>query len=225
MKESHIPRTPEPEYMDVSSEAAAYARADFSEVNAEFVERLVRLARVLQRAKTLDVGTGPADIPIRVVRACPDWEVVAIDASEAMLEHARAAVQREGLSGSIELMLGDAKDTGLPGRSFDVIFSNSILHHINAVDSFWSELKRLAKSGSLVFLRDLLRPPTRVQAMEIVRTYAGDESELLRDEFYRSLLSAYTVDEVRAQLDRNGLEMLEVAKVTDRHLDVFGHLP
>lgn len=216
-------RQPEPEVMDISAEAEAYAKADFADVNQAFVERLLELAGSRSRAAALDLGTGPADIAIRLARARPHWRIVAVDASGAMLAHAREAVEQAGLSARIELVLADAKATPFPAQAFDVIFSNSILHHVTEVDLFWRELKRLAKSGASFFLRDLARPASKKAARRIVQLYAENEPELLQEEYYRSLLSAYTPEEVRLQLEEAGLTTLQVAMVTDRHLDVFGH--
>jgi ubiquinone/menaquinone biosynthesis C-methylase UbiE len=217
-------RQPEPEVMDLYAEAEAYARADFADVNQAFVDRLLELAGHLEEAAAVDLGTGPADIPIRLARARPRWRVVAVDASEAMLAFARRAVEEARLSGRVELLLADAKATPLPSAAFDVVFSNSILHHINEADRFWAEVRRLGSSGATVFLRDLARPASPEAARQIVRRYAANEAPLLQAEYYRSLLASYTVREVRAQLDRAGLAGLRVAMVTDRHWDVFGQL-
>jgi len=220
-----MPRQPEPEAMDLAAEAEAYAKADFADVNQAFVERLLALAGHLPKAAAVDLGTGPGDIPVRVALARPGWRVLAVDASAAMLGFARRAAEEAGLAERVELVLGDAKATGLPAAAFDVIFSNSILHHISEVDRFWGELRRLGRVGAIVLLRDLARPPSEAAACRIVDRYASGESALLQEEFYRSLLSSYTVEEVAGQLDRAGLAMLEAAMVTDRHLDVFGRLP
>ncbi len=220
-----MPRQPEPEYMDLVEEADAYARADFADVNQRFVERLLELAGPMASARAVDLGTGPADIPIRVVQARPGWRVTAVDASQPMLDIARRDVDRAGLSGSIELVLADAKAAALPSAAFDVVFSNSILHHINEVDALWAEVKRLARPGAVIFLRDLARPPSPQRAREIVEQYADDASPLLQEEYYRSLLASYTPEEVRDQLDRAQLATLELAMASDRHLDVFGRLP
>ena len=222
---SCMQRRPEPELMDLHEEAEAYAVADFAEVNDRFVRRLTELAGPVVSARAVDLGTGPADIPIRVVRARPSWHVTAVDGSQAMLNLARAAVEKAGLSASIELVLADAKATSLPGGAFDLVFSNSILHHINDVDPLWAEVKRLGNPGAVVFLRDLARPSSEKDALDLVEKYSGDESDLLKEEFYRSLLAAYTPGEVRAQLERSGLSGLEVEMASDRHLDVFGRLP
>lgn len=222
---SRVPRQPEPELMDLPDEAEAYARADFVDVNDRFVQRLLELAGALVSARAVDLGTGPADIPIRIVRARPGWRVTAVDGARAMLDFARVAVDEAGLSVSIELVLADAKDTSLPSGAFDVIFSNSILHHINEPDPLWAEVRRLAKPGATILPRDLARPESEQRARDIVERYASEESALLQEEFYRSLLAAYTPDEVRAQLERAGLLTLEVDMISDRHLDIFGRLP
>jgi ubiquinone/menaquinone biosynthesis C-methylase UbiE len=221
---SHMRRRPEPEVMDIPAEADAYAAADFSQVNQVFVDRLLELAGELPRALALDVGTGPADIPIRIARKRPDWRIVAVDASEAMVALARKAVAAAGLTASIELRRIDAAGTGLEAGSFDIIFSNSILHHVNDVEALWREVKRLGRSGTVVLMRDLTRPEDEAAARRLVEQYAGSESGLLQEEYYRSLLAAYTPEEIGAQLARVGLNTLDVAMVSDRHMDVSGVL-
>ena len=81
-------RQPEPEYMDLEVEAAAYAAADFAEVNAAFVERLLEVAGTIARAVAIDLGTGPGDIPLRVAARRSGWRILAMDASWAMLRRA-----------------------------------------------------------------------------------------------------------------------------------------
>lgn len=210
--------------MDDQCEAAAYAAADFARVNQAFVERLVEFVGPDVPMTTVDLGTGPADIPVRLVRARTQWHVTAIDASAAMLDIGRKAIERAGMGDAIRLVLADAKDTGLPDSAFDVVFSNSILHHIADVQPLWREVRRIAKPGAFIFLRDLARPGSEAEARQIVETYSGDESDLLKEEFFRSLLSAYTTEEVRGQLQEARLGGLCVEMVTDRHLDIFGRL-
>jgi len=219
-------REPEPELMDDDSEAEAYALADFGVVNEAFVDRLLELTVPLagEVVEAVDLGTGPGDIPIRVSRKRPSWQIVAVDASAPMLSHARRAAIDAGVGDRIRWELADAKETHLPDGAFDVVFSNSILHHVNEAGAFWAEVRRLAKPGAICLLRDLARPASKEDALDIVQRYASAESNLLQEEFYRSLLSAYTVEEVRRQLGRASLTGLEVAMVSDRHLDVSGRL-
>ena len=217
-------RIPEPEPMNDAEEAQAYATADFSDVNQAFVDCLLTFVGPLEQADALDMGTGPGDIPLRVLRERGGWRITGVDVSEAMLDIARAAAEQAGAGGSLTFIQADAKGTPLPDASFDVIFSNSILHHVTETGRFWSEIARLARPGATVFLRDLARPAGADLARRIVQQYAGEESGLLQEEYYRSLLSAYTPEEVRSQLDAAGLTSLTVEKITDRHLDIFGHV-
>lgn len=206
--------------MDLAEEAKAYADADFADVNAAFVERLAELAGPRETALALDLGTGPADIPLRLWRRRPGWKIVAADVSRAMLELARAPLTSAGAA--VWLVEQDSKGAPFKDGAFDVVFSNSILHHISDTGRFWGEVRRVCRPDTLLFLRDLARPDSEEAAWAIVERYSGKESDLLKEEFYRSLLSAYGVEEVRAQLAEAGLGGLRVETVTDRHLDIFG---
>jgi tRNA G46 methylase TrmB len=78
-------RKPEPELMDLPDEVAAYARANFAEVNRRFVDDAVahvsRADAVAVRRRLLDVGCGPGDITAMLARRLPDWDVVGVDTS------------------------------------------------------------------------------------------------------------------------------------------------
>lgn len=212
-------RRPEPEWMDDPEEARAYADADFTEVNAAFVERLLEVAPGRTPIRAMDLGCGPGDIALRVKQARPAWLVAGLDAAMAMLRHAR---RNAGSSAAPHWVIADAQGTPFPDASFDLVFSNSILHHVGDPGALWSEVRRLVKPGAAVFFRDLLRPASEEEARRLVSQYAANESALLQEEFYRSFLAAYTVKEVWQQLVENGLGGLRVAAVTDRHLDIWG---
>ncbi|MBI5722939.1 MAG: class I SAM-dependent methyltransferase [Planctomycetes bacterium] len=215
-------RQSEGEYMDLPQEAQAYADADFSAVNQAFVDALVAFVADAP-ADAIDLGTGPGDIPIRLAKARPLWRITGLDASDAMLAIARRKAADAGLAEQVRFLAGDAKNTGLPEKSFDVILSNSILHHIDQTGPFWAEVKRIARPVAKIFMRDLARPGSEPAARQIVENYAGGENEILKEEYYRSLLAAYTVPEVREQLDSAGLS-LTVRVASDRHLDISGRI-
>ena len=191
-------------------------------LSGAFAQRLLELAGSRPAANVVDLGTGPGDIPIRLASAKKDWQVTAVDAAPAMLQLAKTAIDRAGLAARINLLLADAKALPLADTAFDVVLSNSLLHHVANPLAMWREIKRIAHPGATIFLRDLMRPANQNAAQQIVRQYAGAESPLLQEEFYRSLLSAYTIGEVQAQLHAAGLAFLNVAAASDRHLDVFG---
>jgi len=213
----------EPELMEDPAQALAYARADFAGVNQGFVDRFLSAFPELTGGTIVDLGSGPADIPIRLARALPRLQIIAVDGSEAMLAHARSAVARAGLTDRIKLLR--ARVSPLPSRShaFDAVVSNSLLHHLSDPDGFWLEVARVGRPGAALFVMDLFRPESREQARGIVETAAADEDPILNQDFFNSLLAAFTVDEVRAQL-ATSLPHLDCRVISERHWLVSGHL-
>lgn len=216
-------RVPEPEeVMADAAQAGAYARADFADVNQGLVDRFVATFPDPGSGRLLDLGTGPADIPIRFCRALPGVRVCGVDASRAMLALGREAVRGAGLEERVSLV--QAYLPGLPfapGR-WDAVFSNSLLHHLRQPAALWEAIRLAARPGAPVLVCDLFRPADEATATRIVADAAGEADPLLQRDFYNSLLAAFTVDEVRGQLAAAGLDGLQVEVVSERHLLVAG---
>ncbi len=215
----------EPEVMDRPDRAEAYANADFDDVNEAFVDRLRALAGAMPPTRIVDLGPGPCDIPFRMASTFPSATILAFDASPVMLRLARQDARYANVRASVALVQTDAKRCPAATHSIDAVVSNSILHHLPDPAPFWKEVARIACPGAMVLIRDLMRPATRDEAEALVAAHAGSESALLRDEFFNSLLAAFTVDEVRNQLEAAGLHTLHVEAISDRHFDVAGRLP
>jgi len=69
---------------------------------------------------------------------------------------------------------------------------------------------------------DLLRPRSREEATRLLALHAADAPEILRRDFFNSLLAAYEIEEVRAQLRVAALPQFQVEVVSDRHMLIFG---
>jgi 2-polyprenyl-3-methyl-5-hydroxy-6-metoxy-1,4-benzoquinol methylase len=216
-------RIPEPELMDDPAQASAYAQADFSEAHEAFVRYFAERFPDVTPRRVLDLGCGPADVAIRFARAHSDCTVAAVDGSAPMLELAEEAVRSAGLRPRFEFHYGRIPAVVLDGR-YDVILSNSLLHHLDNPMSLWATARAHAAPGAVLLVMDLLRPATRAAAEQLVAEYARGEPELLRRDFYNSLLAAYRPDEIHTQLAAGGLARLRVEVVSDRHLLVHGEL-
>ncbi len=86
-------------------------------------------------------------------------------------------------------------------------------------------MRTAAATDVCLFVQDLMRPQSPDAARALVDRYAPGEPDVLRRDFYNSLLAAFTPDEVRAQLAAAGLDALVVEPVTDRHMTIAGHAP
>lgn len=219
-------RIPEPELMEGRAQAQAYAEADFSEPN----ELFIRCFRELQPAfsgpaRVLDLGCGPADIVLRFARAYPQAECHALDGSAAMLELARQALAMQPeLLARISLRQAILPSASLANAGYDVILSNSLLHHLGDPGVLWHTLRQAGRPGTAVLVMDLRRPASAAQVEKLVAAHAADAPQVLRRDFRNSLNAAFTPQEVEAQLAECGLEQLRVERVSDRHLTVRGFL-
>ena len=211
--------------MDAPAQAKAYAEADFSESNALFVD-LFRSAwgDAPARGRVLDLGCGPADIPIRIAKAFPEMSIDAVDGSESMLRCAREAVSAAGLSDRINLTRRRIPDARLEAASYGAVISNSLLHHLADPHVLWATISRCAGLGAAVVVMDLIRPEDEAAVDRLIESYAADAPEVLRQDFRASLFASYTLEEVGAQLESTGLSQLEPRQVSDRHWAVAGRL-
>jgi SAM-dependent methyltransferase len=216
-------RTPEPELMIEPEQVSAYAAADFEEPHQRFIELLqMRLAPLSPYGVALDLGCGPGDIAFRFLRAFPAWRVDAVDGSSAMIAAGRAAAVAAGLDDRIEFREVRLPDSAPPRRSYDLLFSNSLLHHLADPAVLWSSLRRWSGPSMPVFIMDLMRPASQADARALVERYASGEPMVLRTDFYNSLLAAYRPEEVEAQLKAAALSNLAIEVISDRHFIVWG---
>ena len=211
----------EPELMDDPAQAEAYAATDFSTENQGFVERFKEYFPEFSQGTVLDLGCGPGDIPIRFATLYPTCQVIGVDASAPMIHLGEQAVKQARLCDRITLRC-ERYDEVAGARIADAVISNSLLHHLPNPLQFWQNLRKLVKPGAPVLVMDLLRPESTAAAQAIVDRYAEGAPDILRRDFYNSLLAAFTEDEVTTQLARMNLTRLLIDIPDDRHWVVGG---
>jgi len=210
-----LDRVLEPEVMDTAEEARDYDSMDHSHVNRIFAADF--LAAWNRQNPILDVGTGTAQIPIEICQQSPDTLVTGIDLSEQMLKIGRDNVQKATLGSRITVKLCDAKGLPFSEGAFGSVISNSIIHHIPEPANAFGEMVRVTRQGGCLFVRDLLRPPTRETLIQLVALYAGDANAHQQKMFAESLHAALSLDEVRSHVTALGFRADTVQATTDRH--------
>lgn len=210
-----LERVLEQEVMDSKMDAEEYASFDNQAVNEEFVARALELAP--KKGSVLDIGTGPADIAVLFARRAPGLRFLAIDLGEHMLAMARSNVLRSGLADRIKVERADAKSTRQPAESFDMIISNSLVHHIPEPLLLFQEVKRVARPGAAIFIKDLHRPETDAELTNLVDLYAKGCTPYQRQSFWDSLHAGLIVSEVEALCRQAELLGVTVRRTSDRH--------
>ena len=208
-------RVLEPEVMDTLQEAVEYDAMDFTEVNTAFAERAIQLGPSI--AKVLDAGTGTARIPILIGQKCPKWQITGIDLAQSMLQIGLNNVKEAGLQHQVALELVDAKQLPYPDGLFDIVISNSLIHHLPNPLPFLKELNRVLKPTGAILIRDLIRPPSEEIMNTLVESIGTEYDEHQKMLFRDSLHAAFTLDEVNQLISDAGLEGVTVYQSSDRH--------
>ncbi|MBD0261939.1 MAG: class I SAM-dependent methyltransferase [Tolypothrix sp. Co-bin9] len=206
----------EPEVMDSLTEAIEYDAMDFTEVNTDFALKAIALGPP-EQGIVLDAGTGPGRIPVLISQMRSQWQIIAIDAAQSMLEVAAQHVQKANLQSSISLELVDAKSLPYEDGHFDMIISNSLVHHLPDPLPFFKELKRVLKSNGGIFIRDLFRPASAEIMNALVDSIGEEYDEYQKKLFRDSLNAALTLDEVNQLISQVGLQQVKVYQTSDRH--------
>jgi ubiquinone/menaquinone biosynthesis C-methylase UbiE len=208
-------RVLEPEVMDTWEDAIEYDSMDFTEVNTAFAKLAVELGP--PTGHVLDTGTGTARIPILICQMRPQWKLTAIDFSHNMLLVGAQNVEAAGLQQQIQLEQVDAKQMPYPDNDFDMVISNSIVHHLPDPLPFFREVKRVLKPKGAILLRDLLRPADEATMDAHVSSIGEEYNEYQRKLFRDSLNASFTLDEVNQLVQAAGLEGVKVYQSSDRH--------
>lgn len=168
-----------------------------------------RLADGAGELSILDVGTGGADIPLRLAaegrRRGARWRIMALERHPQVLAQARARV-RSRRDPDVELVEGDALRLPLADRSVDVAHASLLLHHLepDAARRALREMARVARRG--VIVNDLQRGLIPL-AMTAAVTLALARSRYARHDGIVSAERAYRLSELDALLADAGLRV------------------
>ena len=210
-----LQRVLEPEVMDDPDEANAYDQMDHAAVNQRFVDDLLATGNLA--GELLDLGTGTARIPIMLCLRSNQPHITACDAATSMLALAQRHVAEYGLSHRIGLCREDAKRLSFADGQFDVVMSNSLIHHLAEPGQAIAELLRVVRPSGRIFIRDLMRPESDARIEQLVEQYAGQEPRTSRQLFRQSLAAALSLDEMRGLVAAHQLPTDQVRATSDRH--------
>ena len=95
----------------------------------------------------VDLGCGPRGVlDLLAARVGPDGRVVGVDADPAHVAMATEFAAGRGL-GNVEVLTADARGTGLPSSSFDVVHARTLLVTVPEPAVVAAEMARLALLG------------------------------------------------------------------------------
>jgi ubiquinone/menaquinone biosynthesis C-methylase UbiE len=142
-------------------DASGGARLPTRVEQQEILLALLREARVGERV-VLDLGVGSGLVAEAVLDALPEASLVGIDFSDAMLELARARLDRFG--SRVQLVrhdLADVGDLALPAGRYAAAFSVQTLHHLSdaAKEAAIAWSAAAVEPGGLIVIVDRVAVP------------------------------------------------------------------
>ncbi len=211
-----LSRILEPEVMDSPQEATEYDAMDFTEVNKAFADLALNLYPQAL-GNVIDLGTGTARIPVLLAQARPQWQITGVDLAKSMLEVGQQHIIQAHLQAQICLFLGDAKSLPFEDDEFDLVISNSLVHHLPDPLPFFREIQRLLRPQGALLIRDLIRPSSEVDLENILNKHGGgsnlEQLKLFRD----SLQASFTLEEVQTLIHQAGIKNFQLYQSSDRH--------
>lgn len=216
MRVDMLLRVLEPEIMDTEEDAIQYNAIPNDDVNLVYVNEVLNLVPK-HEVTLIDLGTGTAHIPILFANKHPAVKITGVELADNMIILANENIKNAKLIDRIQIEKQDVKNTTFEQHSFDVVISNSIVHHISEPIQLFAEAKRLAKERSVIYFKDLLRPKSLIELEQLVDKYSVDVNRYQRELFYNSLHAALTLDEVRECVEAAGIKNFKIAQTSDRH--------
>ena len=130
---------------------AAYADR-YEATGTRYGQALLRAAAVGSGDTVLDIGCGTGSSTRDLARMAPSGSVLGVDLSAKMLEHARTAAERDGLT-NVAFEQADAQVHRFPERTFDVAVSSfGVMFFADPVAAFANVRRSLRPGGGLAFL-------------------------------------------------------------------------
>lgn len=122
--------------------------------------RAVDLLSNEQPTRVLDVGTGTADLAIKIQQSLHPRETVGVDLSSEMLRLGREKVERRGLSSRISLQEADAASLPFENGIFDAVFVAFGVRNFEDLEAGLTDMSRVLRPGGSLVILEFSQPRT-----------------------------------------------------------------
>ena len=102
----------------------------------------------------LDVGCGPGTITVDLARRLAPGQVVGIDSSAEIIEHAAGLAFDEGVH-NVRFHVGDVYSLDFPDETFDIVHAHQVIQHVANPVAAMGEIRRVLKPGGIFAARDV----------------------------------------------------------------------
>lgn len=169
-------------------------------------------------ARVVDLGCG-GGIYTRVWRELGAGQVAAVDFSTEILDGAREHLGDD--DPAVSFHVGDAADTGLAAKEYDVVFARALVHHLADYNGFAREAARLLRPGGTVIVQDRIVADIELPA----------SPEHLRGYFFTAFPRLLDIErdrrprteDITAALRTAGFDAVDTSRLWETHRTYTGH--
>jgi ubiquinone/menaquinone biosynthesis C-methylase UbiE len=195
----------------------AYSQEEHAAVPAEADEislgcgNPIALAAMRPGEVVLDIGSGGGmDAFLASKRVGPTGKVIGVDMTPAMLQRARAAAAKAGIT-NVEFHFGKAETLPVPDASVDVIISNCVINLCEDKGLVFREAFRVLKPGGRLEVSDMVTGGgLPLEARQDAGEWAGCISGALPEQEYLDLIAQAGFSNVKARRSISGGELAGV---------------
>jgi len=174
-----------------------------------FVRKIIR--KGIRSGRVLDIGTGSGLLAIELARAkgC-NFEIIALDISEDMINKARENAVRYGVEDRIQFLKGTAAALPFADDYFDLVVSYASLHHWFKPVAVFDEVARVTKETGQAIIRDNKRVYQNPAWKVVISLGSLFMNKRHRQNWPKAIMASYTLREVRKLLERSRLSHYRV---------------
>ncbi len=189
-----------------------------------FIENLIDLSHIKNEDMVLDVATGTAVIPRKLLqKGKTKGKIFGLDITPAMLDKAAQKIKANGPTTIIELTCGSAMAMPYHNEFFDNIVCGLATHHLD-VPVVLGEMKRVLKVGGRLNIADVGGSAAwRLPVIKHLIMLATFFYFLPKEGFARAISEAnalanvYTANEWKEKLAEKGFKDITTLKLASSH--------
>ena len=139
-------------------------------IDVKWRKKVVALVAKTQPKKILDIATGTGDLAINLAQTKAD-EIIGLDISQGMLDIGKIKIDKQGLSDTVKMVVGDSEDLPFEDNTFDAITVAFGVRNFENLEKGLSEILRVLKpNGIFVILETSV--PTKTPFKQGYKVYS-----------------------------------------------------